>query len=274
MPSGNTQYKDRLFSFIFGSEEHKEWTLSLYNAVNGSAYQDPSDIVITTIRQVLYLGMHNDVSFMISGEMNMYEQQSTLNPNMPLRMMQYAGNLYEKDLTLREKNKYSKRLIELAVPKLVVFYNGLDEEPDETILYLSDAFPKERREEADIQVRVRMLNINSGRNAAMMATCKPLEEYAWIVEEIRKREDVMGLELAIDSSIDEMPEDFEIKSYLEAHKAEVKAMLLTEYNEAKTMELFREEGRTEGRDDRSREIYERLKEAHMPEEQARAIAFG
>ena len=82
--TSQTQYKDRLFSFIFGSEAHREWTLSLYNAVNGSHYTDPNEIQITTIRQVLYLGMHNDVSFLIAGEMNMYEQQSSGNPNMPL----------------------------------------------------------------------------------------------------------------------------------------------------------------------------------------------
>ncbi len=66
MPAARTEYRDRLFSFIFGSEEHREWTLSLYNAVNGTCYDDPGQIVITTIRDVLYLGMHNDVSFLIS----------------------------------------------------------------------------------------------------------------------------------------------------------------------------------------------------------------
>ena len=120
MTIAEPKYKDRLFSFLFGSEEHKDWTLSLYNAVNGSNYTDAEQIDITTIRQVLYLGMHNDVSFMIAGELNMYEQQSTYNPNMPLRMLQYAGNLFEQDLTKRRKNKYSKSLIELPVPKLVV----------------------------------------------------------------------------------------------------------------------------------------------------------
>ena len=60
----------------------------------------------------------------------MFEQQSTFNPNMPLRMLQYAGSLYEKDITLRGKNKYSKTIIPLPVPRLLVFYNGWDELPD------------------------------------------------------------------------------------------------------------------------------------------------
>lgn len=100
MVRAQTRYKDRLFSFIFGSDEHKDWTLSLYNAVNGSSYDDPESIVITTIRDALYLGMHNDVSFIISNEMNMFEQQSTFNPNMPLRMLQVAKGNAGHELTL------------------------------------------------------------------------------------------------------------------------------------------------------------------------------
>lgn len=83
MAAINDEYKDRLFSFIFGREENRKWTLELYNAINGSHYKNPEDIKITTIEEVLYLGMHNDVSFMISDEMSLYEQQSTYNPNIP-----------------------------------------------------------------------------------------------------------------------------------------------------------------------------------------------
>ena len=73
MAADNRQYKDRLFNFIFGSEENKEWTLSLYNAVNGSDYTDPDAIEITTIKEVMYLSMHNDVSFIIDDDMNLCE---------------------------------------------------------------------------------------------------------------------------------------------------------------------------------------------------------
>ena len=96
MPTVQREYKDRLFNFIFGSEENKAWTLSLYNAVNNTNYTDPDAVQINTIKEVLYLGMHNDASFLLAEDMNLYEQQSTFNPNMPIRMMQYAGNLYEK----------------------------------------------------------------------------------------------------------------------------------------------------------------------------------
>lgn len=247
MATDNIQYKDRLFSFLFGSEENREWTLSLYNAVNGSSYTDPSMIQITTIKEVMYLGMHNDVSFLISNEMNLYEQQSTYNPNMPVRLLQYAGNLYEKYLKQNSLNKYGSRLLSLPVPKLIVFYNGKREQPDEMILKLSDSFPE--NSDADIEVRVRVLNVNYGRNRRLLESCRPLGEYSWLVEEVRKNnltQDEDGMSSAVDKAISEMPDDFVIKPFLEVHRAEVKGMLLTEYNEAEAMEMFREEGRAEG----------------------------
>ena len=248
MATDNVQYKDRLFNFLFGSEENKEWTLSLYNAVNGSHYTDSSMIKITTIREVMYLGMHNDVSFLISNEMNLYEQQSTYNPNMPVRLLQYAGNLYEKYFKENSLNKYGGRLLQLPIPKLVVFYNGKKEQPDEMILKLSDSFPE--GSDADIEVKVRMLNVNVGRNRLLLDACKPLGEYSWLVDEIRRNnttKDENGMSSAVDRAISDMPDSFVIKSFLELHRTEVKGMLLTEYNEAEAMELFREEGRAEGR---------------------------
>ena len=242
------QYKDRLFNFLFGSEENREWTLSLYNAVNNSHYTDPSAIEFTTIKEVMYLGMHNDVSFLIAGEMNLYEQQSSYNPNMPLRLLQYAGNLYEKYVKQHKLNKYGSALLMLPIPKLVVFYNGNADQSDEQILRLSDSFPKGA--DSDIEVKVRMLNVNSGRNQRLLETCKPLGEYSWLVEEIRKNnktKDQEGAGSAIDLAISEMPDSFVIKPFLVAHRAEVKGMLLTEYNEAEQMELFKEDGRREGR---------------------------
>ena len=247
MATDNVQYKDRLFNFLFGSEENKEWTLSLYNAVNGSHYTDSSMIKITTIREVMYLGMHNDVSFLISNEMNLYEQQSTYNPNMPVRLLQYAGNLYERYFKENSLNKYGGRLLKLPVPKLVVFYNGKKEQPDEMILKLSDSFPE--GSDADIEVKVRMLNVNIGRNGMLLEACRPLGEYSWLVDEIRRNNttnDEDGMSSAVDRAITDMPDSFVIKSFLELHRTEVKGMLLTEYNEAEAMELFREEGRAEG----------------------------
>ena len=179
MAEDNKKYKDRLFNFIFGAEENKEWTLSLYNAVNGSNYSNAEEIEITTIKEVMYLGMHNDVSFLMTDEMNLYEQQSSFNPNMPLRMLQYIGNLYEKYIVAHKLNKYGSELLELPVPRLVVFYNGSRSIEDEIYLKLSSSFPQEA--EPDIEVKVRMINVNYGKNCELLEKCKPLSEYAWPV---------------------------------------------------------------------------------------------
>lgn len=58
--------------------------------------------------------------------------------------------------------------------------------------------------------------------------------------------DEEGMSSAIDKAISAMPDNYVIKPFLEAHRAEVKGMLLTEYNEAEQMELFKEDGRREG----------------------------
>ncbi len=105
----NTEHKDRLFCFLFGSERNRQWTLDLYNAVNHSAYTNPDDIQITTMDDVIYMGMKNDISFLITNKMNIYEQQSTFNPNMPLRKLMYAARLYDKYIHANKLNIYGTK---------------------------------------------------------------------------------------------------------------------------------------------------------------------
>ena len=112
----NTKYKDRLFTFIFGNAERKEWTLSLYNAVNGSSYTNPDDIMFMTMDDVLYMGMKNDLSFLVTDLANMYEQQSTYNPNMPVRKLMYAARMYDRYIHLHKLNIYSTKQVRLPVP--------------------------------------------------------------------------------------------------------------------------------------------------------------
>lgn len=248
MPVINKEHKDRLFSFLFGSGERKEWTMSLYNAVNGTSHTDAEEIQFTTIQNAIYMGMKNDLSFALFYVMNIYEQQSTFNPNMPVRQLMYAGKLYDKYIHMNSLNIYGKRAVRLPIPRLVVFYNGTEGNED-TILKLSDAFsPDQDIAESDIEVRVRMININYGQNPALMKACRPLEEYAWFIEQIRENKINMDIEAAVDKAIDDMPEDYVIKPLLLENRVEVKDMCLTEYNEAETMKLFKEEGREEGED--------------------------
>ena len=161
----------------------------------------------------------------------------------------YAARFYDKYIHLNKLNIYGTKQLRLPVPKLVTFYNGKDDRED-GILELRDAFMtkdgKTTDTEPDIQVRVRMININYGKNRELMAACRPLSDYAWFIAEIRRYNKTMGIEEAVDHALENMPEDSMLKKFLIANKAEVKQMCITEYNEAETMEQFREEGREEG----------------------------
>ena len=106
----NRRYKDRLFYALFGSEERKRLTLELYNAINQTDYDNPDDLQLNTIEDVVYMGMKNDVSFLLASDLNMYEQQSTWNPNMPLRCFLYAAHALEK--YLRDTRNSSRLLTE------------------------------------------------------------------------------------------------------------------------------------------------------------------
>ena len=227
MSNINRTHKDRLFRFLFGGPENREWTLDLFNAVNGTGYANPEDIQITTIEDAVYMGMKNDLSFVLYYVMNIYEQQSTFNPNMPVRQLMYAGKLYDKYIYMNKLNIYGKKPVFLPVPRLVVFYNGT-EGMDDTVLKLSDAFGTESAPmEPDIEVKVRMININYGKNSAILKACRPLAEYAWLVEEIRKNQMNMDIDSAVDKALDNMPEDYVIKTFLIGNRAEVRDLCIT-----------------------------------------------
>ena len=240
----NREHKDRVFKFVFGNAEKKAWALSLYNAVNGSDYKDPEEIRFNTIEDAVYMNMKNDVSFIISNEMNLWEHQSTFNPNMPMRFLEYACRLYEKYMKTSGYYGQSRKLQMLPRPHCLCFYNGTEEQPERKVLRLSEAFGGE----GDIEVRVTMLNVNYGKNQALLDACGPLREYAWLVEKVRQNQKVANnIEAAVDAAVDEMPDSFELKVFLVANRAEVKMMFLTQYDEKKTLEMERKEGREEGK---------------------------
>ncbi|MBE5843396.1 MAG: hypothetical protein E7302_04335 [Butyrivibrio sp.] len=234
----NKEHKDRLFNFIFGSEEHKDWTLQLYNAVNGSDYKDESQISFNTLQNYLFVSMRNDTSFIITDTMNLYEHQATYNPNMPLRMLRYVSNLYSKYVKENSLDVFGEAQLKLPVPKLVVFYNGEKKVEDEKFLYLSDSFEEGLKEKSDIEVKVRMLNINYGHNSCIINTCKPLREYAWFIAKIRAYKKEYGIEKAASMAVNEMPEEFEIKKFLKNNMAEVIDMMLAEDQELDALELI------------------------------------
>ena len=134
----NREYKDRLFRMIFGAEENKHYLLSLYNAINHTSYTKKEDIEITTLEDVIYVKMKNDVSFLLDSQLSLYEHQSSYNPNMPLRGMMYFSHLYLQILSKQKRDIYSNSLVKIPTPRYIVFYNGDEKEEEYIELKLSD----------------------------------------------------------------------------------------------------------------------------------------
>ena len=116
----NRNYKDRLFRLAF---QEKEDLLDLYNAVSGRQYTNPEDIIITTLADAIYLGMKNDISFLVSDVLNLYEHQSSFNPNMPVRGLNYFADTYREYIEINGLDIYGEKLIRLPMPQYIVFYN-------------------------------------------------------------------------------------------------------------------------------------------------------
>lgn len=195
----------------------------------------------------------SDVSFLIDNTLNLYEQQATFNPNMPMRFLIYAGMLYAKFVEQnRDYHRYSSSQQHAPTPKCVCFYNGQADKDDKSILKLSDAFVG--KIEPDIELYVTMININYGHNMELLNACKPLSEYALFVDKVCKGQHFYGsLAEAVEAALDELPDNAVIKPFLLANKAEITNMCITEYDEVKTMAEERLEGLREGRLDGIRE---------------------
>lgn len=241
----NRKYKDHLFRYIF---KDKKELLQLYNALNGSDYRDAGKLRINTMGDVIYLGMKNDLSFLIGDMLNLYEHQSSVNPNMPLRGLLYFAGVYSGYLEEIRADIYGSVQVKLPLPRYIVFYNGTGEEPDERELLLSDAFLlPERRDDACLECRVLMMNINLGHNRRLMEKCRRLEEYARFVKEIRDRLSLgMPLREAVDSAVEFCIRQGVLEDILRKDRAEVVNLILTEYNEKQHLANVKKEGYEDG----------------------------
>ena len=242
----NREHKDRLFRLLFGGSYSRQNLLDLYNALNDTNYNDLEELQVTTIEDVIYMGMKNDVSILLHSRMALYEHQSTYNPNMPVRGFLYAAKLYEKYIESNELNIYGSTQVELPVPQYVVFYNGSGQHEDEEILRLSDAF-KRKEDGRGYEWTARMLNINYGKNKKLMERCKALRDYSIFTDKVKKYlKQEMNTEQAINRAVEECIKEDVMAEFLIAHRAEVVDVCITEYNEERVMSSIREEGIREG----------------------------
>ena len=237
----NRNYKDSVFVDLFSTDEKaKERFLSLYNALHGTQLHDVTLLENIKLEQVMYMSFANDVSYLVENKIIfLIEHQSTINPNMPLRCLEYVSRLYEK--LFESKEKYSRKLLNIPTPEFYVFYNGIEPYPCNKTLKLSHAFI-ELTEQPNLELIVKIVNINQHNEHPLLEMCKPINEYSIFVQTVREWkavDPVHGFQKAVEECI----ANNILREYLERKAKEVINMLLAEYNYEEDIAVQRAEER-------------------------------
>ena len=233
-------YKDSIFRMLYLDEKE---LLNLYNAVNGTNYTDVENLEINTLQNAIYMNMKNDVSFLFNFQVNLYEQQSTVNPNMPLRDLFYVSKLLQN--IVRDCDLYGSTLVKIPAPRFVVFYNGMEKQPERKVYRLSDSFSK-KQDKPELELTVTVLNINVGNNAEILGNCKTLREYMQYTDKVRRYALQMPIEAAVECAITECIKEDILADFLKKNRAEAIEVSIFEYNEELHLANLRREGYEEG----------------------------
>ena len=260
----NRNFKDTLFRKIF---DNKKDLLSLYNALNDTEHTDENQIVINTIENAIYIGYKNDISFVIDSELNLYEHQSSVNKNMPIRGLIYLTELYKGYIERNGLRIYNETPVKLPFPRYIVFYNGRDGEPERRVMPLSDSYmtnDSNKGQKPCLELEALLININYGCNKELMNKCQKLMEYSQLIALIRKNDDdlvkkyaELGIHKsrkeifaeAVSLAIEEAIRNNILKEILRNNKAEVTNMLLTEFDEKDYIKGVKEESERRGREE-------------------------
>ena len=245
------KFKDNVFCMLYRDKRN---LLDLYNALNNSHHTNVDELEVTTLNGGSYMKYKNDASFLLTMNLYMFEQQSSKNPNMPLRFLHYLSdvyrNMYSNDMLHR------RSMIKLPVPHFVTFYNGLEKwiETDE-VIKLSDMFelPVDKPE-----IEVRVINING--DADILKRCKTLHDYMTFVNKVRHKTDVDKLDIrtAVIKAIDECIEEGILVDFFEEHREEVVEVSIYDYDEEKTRKTLFEEAKEMCRDEVKAEVRKEL----------------
>ena len=223
--AANRKYKDTVFRKLFSDRKN---LLSLYNAVNGRNYTNAEDLQIVTLKNAIYMGMKNDLAFIMDMNLYLYEHQSTYNPNIPLRNLFYIADEYQRLVV--QKSLYSTVIQKIPTPRFIVFYNGTKKVDDYNEFRLSSAY-ENPTDDPDLELKVTMLNVNDGHNLELMEHCRTLKEYAKYVARVRKYvTQNIPLEEAVTRAVDECIEEGILAEFLMKNKAEVIKVSIYEYD--------------------------------------------
>ena len=189
--------------------------------------KEQTDSMVITLENAIYMGMKNDLAFIIDTELFLYEHQSTYNPNMPLRDLFYISSEYQK--LVDKKSLYSSVLQKIPAPQFIVFYNGTEKKKDSWVNHLSEAF-ENLSGNPKLELEVLTININEGHNSELMEQCQILREYAQYVDCVRRYAKEFELIDAIEQAVDECIQRNILSEFLRKNKAEVIAMSIFEYD--------------------------------------------
>jgi hypothetical protein len=242
--AGNREYKSDVFSMLM---EDKVNAMQVYNAVNGSDYDDPELVEICNLDRGVSLTIRNDAAFFLDASLSIYEHQSSICPNMPVRSLVYFTNILEK--MIKDRNIYGRKLIRIPVPKFVVFYNGDEEQPEQYDMRLSDAF-EQHVEQPELELICRVYNINNGKNKELLDRCPVMRDYMTFVDYVRfyhKENGREQLEHSIEQAIDRCISEGVLKDFLIERRSEVVKMMQLDYTFERQLTLERQDSREEGR---------------------------
>jgi len=241
-PQGNSQdnsqnvnrnHKDSVFSFLFSNPDILR---ELYSAIEGITIPPDVPVDINTLSGVLFMTQINDISFLMDNRLVvLIEHQSTINENLPLRLLEYIGRIYEK--IIDHEKKYQKNCIKIPRPEFIVLYNGIENYPDYAELKLSDAFMDVEGlkpagiDKLPLELIVQVYNINHGHNPEILKKCETLEGYSFFIDIIREyQKKKNSLEKAVKLAVDYCIKNNILKKFLEKNSSEVINMIFGEYD--------------------------------------------
>ena len=239
MRKHNRHYKDSVFVDLFSNDRTaKDNFLALYNALYNTNYQSTDILKNMRLKQTMYMSFANDVSYLVDNKIIVLaEHQSTVNPNMPLRCLEYVTRLYEHIQNPRDR--YSRTLKKIPLPAFYVFYNGVEKLPAKQVLKLSDSFIMQP-ETPTLELVVKLININYDKDSQILKSCEPLGQYSLFVDAVR-RHIAVDKEHGFENAIKECIKNDILKEYLQRKSREVINMLIAEYDYDTDIAVQREE---------------------------------
>lgn len=242
MANAARNHRDNVFCILYSDRKN---LLSLYNAVNETDYRNEEELAVVTLDYAICVRMKNDAAFVIDSRLNLYEQQSTVNPNMPLRSLYYVAEELKELMPM--SRLYGRTRVKIPEPRFIVFYNGMEEQPPERVLYLSDLY-EAKSGKPELELAVRQINLSSGCNEAILDRCESLRGYMTFVNKVRaKRESGESVEAAVTEAVDECIREDVLREFFRMHRSEVVDVGIYEFDAELYEKVIKEESREEGR---------------------------